>query len=204
MIGNGASVNPNLLIKLAKNHSIVALDGGYLLAKEAKLQVHLVIGDIDSLLKETTNNIDVIQKNDQETTDLEKGLHYLANQKADTVTICCATGNEEDHTLYNFSLLKKFHDSFKKLRIISNLQTIQYLHNTTLKLDNQAGKNISLFGFPSGHVKTEDLAYPINSTPLEYFMQNSVRNQIKNNHATLEILGDVLMFLSSSSISKEI
>ncbi len=197
IIGNGANNCRQFLSTLSKEQSILALDGGYQCAEALKINTSLIIGDMDSAFTGNTQQTPIIQNCDQETTDLEKGLTYLAKKQVKTVTICCATGNEEDHTLYNLSLLKQFHNQFEQLQIINDLQSIRYHQDTTLTLHNEAGRTISLFGFPHGSVSTNALAYPLTTAHLDYFSRNSVRNRITTNQATLKITGSVLIFLST-------
>jgi thiamine pyrophosphokinase len=112
LICNGDPPSRTLARRLARASDwIVAADGGANVARALGLVPDVIIGDFDSLSRETRRTFRTslfLQLRRQDNTDLEKALDYLAASRARAVTILGATGKRIDFTLGNFSVLWKY------------------------------------------------------------------------------------------------
>jgi thiamine pyrophosphokinase len=112
LICNGDPPSRALARRVARvSNWIVAADGGATAACVLGLIPDVIIGDLDSLSRETRRVCRtslVLQLRRQDNTDLEKALDFLAASRARSVTILGATGKRIDFTLGNFSVLWKY------------------------------------------------------------------------------------------------
>lgn len=108
LICNGDPPPGTLLRRLAARASlIVAADGGANAALRAGVRPHVVIGDLDSLLRATARRLPrarIIRVARQDNTDLEKALDFIAAGAPSRVLIAGATGGRVDFTLGNLSV----------------------------------------------------------------------------------------------------
>jgi len=90
---------------------IVAADGGANSARVLGLVPDVVIGDLDSVSRETRRAFRTslfLRLRRQDNTDLEKALEFLASSGTQSVIVLGATGKRIDFTLGNFAALWKY------------------------------------------------------------------------------------------------
>lgn len=106
LIGNGEPVRADILHRLAQTADfILAADGGADKAMAAGIVPDAVIGDLDSVSQKAKLQLGaekLLFINNQNNTDLEKALDFLASQHYKTCTICGFSGGRLDFTLGNF------------------------------------------------------------------------------------------------------
>ncbi len=114
VVANGEPPSPALLQCLLKEHGrLVAVDGGLHICLRYGLEPDLLIGDFDSISKQTRSQLSKtlqIHTPDQGKSDLEKALEYLFQEGSDStlITVCGASGKRLDHTLTNICLLCRY------------------------------------------------------------------------------------------------
>ncbi|MBS1514203.1 MAG: thiamine diphosphokinase [Bacteroidetes bacterium] len=184
---------------LHKNTLIIAADGGANYLKEIKLSAHFVIGDFDSINEASLAHFKkkqtvVIQENDQETTDFEKALKLCIKNKVKGITVFGATGMRPDHTLNNFSILKRF---YKKTNIvlITDEFAVFYLPKR-FSFNYKSGETVSLVPMPiAAGVKTKGLMYPLNNETLEFGKREGALNKSDSDKVSISFKeGDLLIF----------
>lgn len=88
---------------------ILAADGGFDLARKAKLSVDLLLGDLDSLTVPLPAGLPVIRvPREKDATDLELALDHAVTLGAEKILVVGAFGARLDHTLANANLLEKY------------------------------------------------------------------------------------------------
>ena len=113
-----------------------------------------VIGDMDSLSESMTNRFSdiIVQIDEQEHNDQTKAFRWAMENLADisSITILGATGEREDHTIGNISLLMEYARTYDleamdiELRMITDHATI-IAATDTFEIDCGAGRQISIF-----------------------------------------------------------
>jgi thiamine pyrophosphokinase len=107
IIANGAPCHRDILDQLLEwNPYVIALDGAAKRVLELGIKIDAVLGDFDSIgnyLADMQNQmpLDIISAHDQNKTDLQKAIEYLAAKKYLDVNIVWATGWRSDHVLSN-------------------------------------------------------------------------------------------------------
>ncbi len=167
IIANGEMCSYTLLTQLLEwCPIIVVLDGAFERVRSLQIKPDVVIGDFDSITEiPDLPNVEFIKVDDQETTDLEKGLNYLIERGFENVNVVWATGKRLDHTVNNFATLAKYkhvkvvlYDDHSKAFVLPKHFTKVYPENTALSL------------FPIGEVDgiyTENLKYNLNQESLK-------------------------------------
>ncbi len=106
LIGNGETLPEDFLKPLVRKAGFVlAADGGADRALAAGITPNAVIGDLDSVSSAAKTRLGpgkLIFIDNQNNTDLEKALDYLAQHGCQQCTICGFTGGRLDFTLGNF------------------------------------------------------------------------------------------------------
>ncbi len=183
LVANGASCSEELLGQLLEwSPFVLALDGALPRLLSLGIKVDAVLGDFDSIgMKEEElipyQPIRILLTEDQEFTDLEKGLMFLVEEGHTAVNIVWATGRRLDHTLANLTNLVKFShqltinllDDHSRVYLLPRMFEKWYPAETLLSL------------FPIGKVEgivTENLLYPLKNEALETGIRIGTSNQV--------------------------
>ena len=95
---------------LGRADLIVCCDGAVEKLVTNGLEPGIIIGDLDSVtpaLKRKYAGI-IVQDLDQDTNDLTKAVNWCVDRNYYNLVILGATGNREDHTIGNISLLAEY------------------------------------------------------------------------------------------------
>lgn len=147
VVANGEPPSSELLQNLGEQHTtLVAVDGGLYTCLKYGLKPQLLIGDFDSVSKETREECTFISQVhilDQDKSDLEKTLEYLFTLSDQEITVCGALGRRADHTLTNICLLSRYP---AKVKFETDTETCFALLKSTI-LTCQIGQTLSLIPF---------------------------------------------------------
>lgn len=116
IIANGEECSNDLLNQLLEwNPYVLVLDGALDRVLMKGIKVDAVLGDFDSinvnrLGVDEEQEIDWIYLEDQEHTDLEKGIIHLIKQGHKAANIVWATGKRLDHLHNNLITMAKYHN----------------------------------------------------------------------------------------------
>ncbi|MBS1492511.1 MAG: thiamine diphosphokinase [Bacteroidetes bacterium] len=197
---NGRLPSTKIIKKFVhKNTLIIAADGGANQIKEIKISVHVIIGDLDSISDESRKyfirkKTEIIKIEEQDSTDFEKALKHCLKKKIKEVTVFGATGMRPDHTLNNFSILKRF---YKKLNIclITDDFAAFYLPKR-FSFNYKSGETVSLVPMPSAtEIKTKGLEFPLNNETLEFGKREGALNKSNSDKVSISFKeGDMLIF----------
>lgn len=112
ILANGNTPTKGLLARhLADADLFVCADGGANAAVKLGVTPDLIIGDLDSILPATLRKFSGVTARritDQNSTDLEKALTWVARNGYREARVFGATGGRLDHTVGNLSALVKF------------------------------------------------------------------------------------------------
>lgn len=169
IIANGADCGDELLQQLMEwSPYVLALDGAVHRLLERNIRFDAWLGDFDSgagvdeMALSKMGDIQRIWAEDQDKTDLEKGIEFLISKGHVAANIIWGTGRRADHTINNMATLWRYHDQIT-LSLLDDHSRV-YPLNRQFKKWYPAGRAISLIpvGYASG----------INSSNLEYSLLN--------------------------------
>lgn len=186
------------------NHvKIVALDGAANTLREHNIRPDVILGDMDSITQDTkayflSKNVLFENAIDQDATDLSKGIMYCCTKyNPKIIYIACALGGSRtDHTLENFSILKKHYNPTFKLLLVTRTEIIQFLKDETITFKAPIEGKLGLFGFPCATATSSEgsLEWPLTDAyKLELGVASSACNVIKSPEVTLTVKGDALL-----------
>jgi len=202
IIANGEPLADHITKGFSANRHLIALDGALKQCLASGIVPNICIGDFDSLdpaiIDKSRSEYDIqfIRNPCQNSTDLEKALNYLHTIAADDILICHATGWRLDHTLYNLRLLKRFHQKFKSISLITENEKTFFIKNQNIKLSGPKNEAVALLSFPKAIINSKGLKYDMEDYLLDHGFSESTSNALEKGVAYINIQGEVLLILS--------
>lgn len=182
-----------------KNTRIIAADGGANKLATIEIIPDTIIGDFDSVRKKNLKylrgkKVKVLKIVDDETTDLEKCLKFCIENKLEDVILFGATSMRPDHTLNNFSVLKRYYKKMN-ITIVTNKFEAFFIEKS-FSLNYKSGEIISMFAMPlATNIKTTGLMYPLNNENLEFGVREGALNKSSSDKISITFnSGDLLLF----------
>jgi thiamine pyrophosphokinase len=178
--------------------TLICADGGANSARKINVLPDYIVGDLDSVTKETLNYFtgksEIIEIKRQNDTDVEKCIKYATKKKMYDIVLTGVTGDRLDHTFCNLGIVIKF-SHLARIRIISeNSLLAPYSANISIK--TCSGETISLYGFNSKtRIKSKGLYYPLKNIALPFGIKESTSNFAVSEVVRLEISGGVIFVI---------
>ncbi len=192
----------NLLDHASRAAHIVAADGGAEHACLLGLKLDAIVGDLDSVSKETCKfyeeqdpPCEIVLVPEQDHNDLEKSLIYLLKIGSGEVRIFGITGGRTDHTLSNLSVMLRYAGRFQKLIAYDESGYHFFVEGQkACRFDCPVGTTISLtpFGKASGIVTT-NLRFPLSNETLEQGIREGLSNEALGSPVTIVIEAGALL-----------
>jgi len=182
ILANGAfptHVAPLDALRTAKR--VVCCDGAADKLLAAGLEPSWIVGDGDSVSPETRARFaDRCHFTaEQETNDLSKAFRFCISQGWTDIIILGATGDREDHTLGNLSLLADFAQEANVRMLTDSGFFTPLTGGGTVQLESVAGQQVSLIACDAGmRVSAEGLKYPVRDLPLTRWWQGTLNEAL--------------------------
>lgn len=179
-----------------ESNYIIAADGGADYLKTENIIPDLIIGDLDSVKKRTLaffKNRSLIKKvRDQNTTDFEKSLFFCLKEKKDNIIVFGFSGDRADHTLNNFSILKRYYKKFN-IRLISDEFEIFFIDKKII-FPYRKNETVSLLGLPkASKINSKGLKYRLKDTDLEFGVREGALNESTSSKVSIEFKSGYLL-----------
>jgi thiamine pyrophosphokinase len=196
IIANGTVPNPDFVRGLAKFAStIICADGGANHARELGIKPSVIIGDLDSILPSTQtfyHDVEQIQIDDQNSTDLEKAIKYCIDHAITSVDIVGALGTRIDHTTGSLGCFKKF-GTLIHIRMIDSEGELTLIRNE-VHLDMHKGEKLSLIPlYKCTGISTTNLRYILNDETLELGVRDGISNVAISEKVTIHVVAGTLL-----------
>lgn len=184
---------------IEKKKIIIAADGGANSLRKIKIVPDVIIGDMDSVKRETVNyfrtrNTEIIRIEEQDTTDFEKSLRYCMKFGYEKIIVFGATGTRTDHTLNNFSVLQKYYRRLE-LKFITDDFEIFFIRKK-IRFVYKKNKIISLMGVPEAKkIFSTGLKYQLKNDDLKFGQRDGALNVSISNKVGIRFQsGNLLLF----------
>lgn len=183
-----------------KKFYIIAADGAANTLQKHGFAPDLITGDFDSIEPETLTffksqkNIEIRKIFNQNRNDLEKAFGFALVKGFQKIHVLGATGSRPDHTLGNFSILKKI---YKLTDIIFYDKDFEIFYcNEKAEFTYPKGEVVSLMPMPRAEkVTTKGLKYNLKNATLEFGKMISTLNSASNDIVKIEMgKGELLIF----------
>jgi len=200
IVANGNIPRKNdILFFIKKGYdTIICADGGANSIFKLGLVPHFIIGDFDSVKKQTLNHFKnkskIINIKRQNDTDVEKCLKFAIKKKFDEAVLLGVTGDRLDHTICNLGIVIKFFDRIKCC--ISAEKSFLVPINSTAEFQTVPNETISLYAFNEKTViTTKGLKFPIKNSTLPFGKKESTSNRAVSNRVILEIQNGIVFVI---------
>ena len=185
---------------------LICADGGADTARKLGIIPDYIIGDFDSVKKETLrffrNKSEIINIKRQNDTDVEKCLKFAVKKKYSEAVLLGAIGDRLDHSFCNMGIVIKFFDKIK-VRIISD-KSILTPYTGDVKLDTVPDETISLYGFDEKtRITSTGLKYPLKKTALPFGQRESTSNVAVKDSVTLKVSGGIIFVIRDFNTLKK-
>jgi len=181
IIANGKPPRKNLIEFLKKKNysTIICADGGADSAKKMGIIPDYIIGDLDSINKETLkyfgNKTHIVKINRQNDTDVEKCLKFAIKKKISEAILTGVTGDRLDHTFCNLGIVLKFFGKID-LKIIAE-KSVLIACTGEQYFPAGPGEIFSIYGFSTGtKITSSGLKYPLKNISLPFGEKESTSN----------------------------
>jgi thiamine pyrophosphokinase len=182
-----------------KDIYVICADGASNNLKRHKIIPNIIIGDLDSTKKETLNyfrkkGVEIRKISEQETTDFEKSLMYSIENNFKNILVFGATSKRQDHTLNNYSILKRYYKALN-LKIIDNKFEIFFI-DKEITFEYPVKKSLSMMPIPIAKgITTKGLKYKLDNEDLEIGIREGTLNISESRSVSIEFVsGDLLLF----------
>ena len=181
---------------LNKADIIICCDGAILkLLEHTNLMADYIVGDMDTLDEENKLKFkDIIIHNpDQQTNDQTKAFRWALENVEDIsqIYILGATGEREDHTIGNISLLMEYARTYDlegrgiNVEMVSDHATI-FAVTDTCEVDCGEGRRISIFSPDNSlRIKSEGLEWPTDEVVFDNWWKATL-NRASQDHVKLK------------------
>ncbi|MCK4571194.1 thiamine diphosphokinase [Candidatus Bipolaricaulota bacterium] len=195
----GNDILPRLHRLVQNADHVVATDGALDHAIECDIEVHTLIGDLDSLsdptkLEERFPNMEILRyPEDKDWTDLELAINWALEQAPASIAVFGAIGGRIDHTMANLALLEKGLHSGIPIQLISGNESVRLIQGS-LPLENAgAGDRISLLPISLfATVSTQGLKYSLTSQKLFRGQGRGISNVVVSTPARVDVESGVV------------
>lgn len=190
----------NILKRLKlKDKFLICADGAANYLLEYGIQPEVILGDLDSIKTQVLQayrkqGVRILKIEEQETTDFEKTLLFAKENSVKEITVVGAISERPDHTLNNFSVMKRYYKIFD-IRILEKEFEIYYIKNITT-FSYKKGQVVSFMPMPmASGIITTGLKYPLNNETLRFGIREGTLNVSTSNHISISFRkGDLLLF----------
>lgn len=201
IILDGIFPNEKLFRNIVKSHPfIICADGSSNKLIKTKIIPDIIIGDLDSIdknvmLKYIKKGVPVMKLFDQETTDFEKCILFCREKNFRNLIILGAISDRTDHSLNNFSILKRYYREFD-ITIFDNYFKIKFLTDS-ISFKYKIGETVSLLPFPVARdITTEGLMYSLKNETLALGLREGTLNVATKNIISVKYRGgDLILFI---------
>lgn len=195
IVDAGSFPNHNIALQwLDRCHRIVCCDGAADRFLAAGLIPWRIVGDCDSISPGTRHRYAGILRPcpDQNTNDQTKAVKYLAAKGIRRIVILGATGEREDHTLGNISLLIDYLKEGIVARIYTDYGVFIPVTGPR-RFTCTAGSQVSIFNFGAYGFCAEGLRYPIRD--FTNWWQGTL-NETTSDEFVIQATGSYLVFIN--------
>ena len=217
IVAHGPGFPKNMLLEMAENKHIVALDGAADYLTTLGILPNSILGDFDSIknteywgIKKTfhelkddakpylgNHGVQIIPAKNQDLTDLQKAIRFCSEKNAESIHIACATGGRHDHSIHNIRNLRSEYKEERPIYLHTETQTLQYLKDGKGKIAGRVNDYCGILAFPNGAFSSEGLEYgdKDNKFPLQFGFSESACNRLKAPVATIQVTGEVILIM---------
>ena len=194
LVANGQRPSHPKIIQIIKDaEKIICIDNGYEIIKDLKIIPSVIIGDLDSVnLNEVDQSVEIIKREDQNLSDLEKALNYCIEKGFSKVYLLASTGLRDDHNLANLILIIDFIEKINVI-ILSDEYEIEAVKGKK-EYKSKKDTQISIISINEGNkITTGGLKYNLKDEVLKS-RSHGISNSTIEDNFFIECVKPILLF----------
>jgi thiamine pyrophosphokinase len=197
IVADGSFPEHNIPLGYLKNaERIICCDGSTENLLKAGFVPEAIVGDMDSLRKETADRFSdrIYRGGNQDTNDLTKAVSWCSERGYTEIVIVGATGKREDHTIGNISLLTEYSKDVKVIMVTDTGILLPFLNGS--EISSFPGQQVSIFSIdPETEITSKGLRYPLFRKKIDNWWVATLNESLKDSF-TLEFnQGRVIVYL---------
>ena len=195
LVANGEKPVSNYAKQLiAQNNLKICVDSNLSFFKELDVEPDIIIGDLDTVdINKSGSKSTIVNKEDQNKTDLEKSLEYCIAQNIKDIYIIGATGERDDHSLANIMIAQQYSDTLN-IEMISNFFQIFFVNGSKEILEKKS-RNLSMISLISDNkITTSGLEYNLSDQKLNSF-SHGISNRIISDKCLIKAKEKLILFI---------
>ncbi len=211
IVTNGEIKNHSFLYKiltakygLGCKDTVIAVDGGAENCLKMNLIPDIVIGDMDSIKKDTTRQLNLKSKkikyisssSIKDESDTQLAVEHAVNLNAGKIIIIGAMGDRIDHSFANLLLLSSNFLKNIDIKILTEKNEIFVLRSSG-SIFGGIGKTVSIFSLSpyTFFIKTKGLQYSLKNEKLLFSPARGLSNVFTEEKAYIEIKEGMLLIV---------
>ncbi len=210
ILGNGEPPSRELINQLIGGDTLLlCADGGADTAKRYDLVPDYIIGDLDSISRESSAGVDpthIIRVDADNTgTDIQKVLRHAVALGISEAVLLGFTGRRTDHLLWNLSVFKTFAEQIA-LRIVDEYCDLRLI-GQRIRFRATIGQKISLcpLNGPVEGITTTGLKFALQNESLVPGLRDGISNEVVGDIVEIEVeRGDLLLCVQRQKDFREI
>lgn len=209
LIVTGGQANEKLIRNIINNEkfdNIIASDRGLEIICKCSIKPNYIIGDFDSVCKNTlkeyenNSNIKIIRLNpEKDFTDTHMALKLAIEIKSDEIIIIGATGTRLDHTIANINILKETLDNNIECKLINEKNEIKLIDKKTTIIKDKEFRYVSIIPLTTTveGVTLTGFKYKLNNAKLKIGESIGISNEQIEDKAMIDIKNGILIVIKS-------
>lgn len=210
LIISGGEINLDFLYKYYndnKNSTIIAVDKGLNALHELNILPNHIVGDFDSINKETlslySNNPNIVihkYNPEKDYTDTDIAIKLAIDLNSSCINIIGGFGNRIDHLLANIHILMHGLNANIPCYLLDECNKVYLINSTTEIHKSKAyGKYISLIPLTNSvdGLTLTGFKYPLNDYTLPIGVSLGISNEIIDDIATISFKEGILIIIES-------
>ncbi len=195
IIANGEPPSKSLIERyLPTVDLVIAADGGANSCVELDLKPNYIVGDLDSVTKETRRHFPettVIPMIDQNLSDLQKAIAFALTRDPQRLLIFAAFGKRGDHTFSNLLVASTLKTNVP-VEMLDDWGKLTWLKSGKHQLHGIPGHTVSLFSIhPLQHLSTSGFKFNLDDAHFKAAF-NGTSNQFETDAVHIEFTGGPL------------
>jgi thiamine pyrophosphokinase len=181
---------------LKKANRIVCCDGSAENLLKAGYIPEAIIGDMDSLSKETAARFHdrLFSDSNQDSNDLTKAVCWCSERGYTEIVIVGATGKREDHSIGNISLLTEYVKYVKVIMVTDTGILLPSLKGS--EISSFPGQQVSIFSIdPETEITSKGLKYPLENIKLKNWWVATLNESLEDSFSLEFNHGRVIVYL---------
>jgi len=210
ILGNGEPPSRELINQLIGGDTLLlCADGGADTARRYDLVPDYIVGDLDSISRESSAGVDpthIIRVDADNTgTDIQKVLRHAVALGISEAVLLGFTGRRTDHLLWNLSVFKTFAEQIA-LRIVDEYCDLRLI-GQRIRFRATIGQKISLcpLNGPVDGITTTGLKFALQNESLVPGLRDGISNEVVGDIVEIEVeRGDLLLCVQRQKDFREI